>query len=116
MIRLASVTKRYATGSRPALSDVSLEIGAGEFVFLVGPSGSGKSTLLRLLLREERATAGLVEVAGRDVARIPDRRVPQLRRTVGCVFQDFRLLPDRTVAGNVAFALDVVGPTCSREA
>ncbi|MEX5635717.1 cell division ATP-binding protein FtsE [Parafrankia sp. FMc2] len=109
MIRLASVTKRYAAGSRPALCDVSTEIGAGEFVFLVGPSGSGKSTLLRLLLREERATTGLVEVAGRDVARIPDRKVPLLRRTVGCVFQDFRLLPDRTVAGNVAFALDVVG-------
>ncbi|WP_018638653.1 cell division ATP-binding protein FtsE [Parafrankia elaeagni] len=109
MIRLASVTKRYAAGSRPALCDVSTEIGAGEFVFLVGPSGSGKSTLLRLLLREERATTGLVEVAGRDVARIPDRKVPLLRRSVGCVFQDFRLLPDRTVAGNVAFALDVVG-------
>ncbi|KPM51481.1 cell division protein FtsE [Frankia sp. R43] len=109
MIRLASVTKRYGVGGRPALHGVTAQIDAGEFVFLVGPSGSGKSTLLRLLIREERASEGLVEVAGRDVARIADRRVPLLRRTVGCVFQDFRLLPDRTVAGNVAFALDVVG-------
>jgi cell division transport system ATP-binding protein len=109
MIWLASVTKRYPSGGRPALSDISLRIGDGEFVFLVGPSGSGKSTLLRLLLREERASSGLVQVAGRDVARLPDRQVPLLRRTVGCVFQDFRLLPNRTVAGNVAFALDVVG-------
>ena len=109
MIRLTSVTKRYPAGSRPALSGVTVEIGAGEFVFLVGPSGSGKSTLLRLLLREERPTSGRIEIAGQDVAAVPDRRVPLLRRLVGCVFQDFRLLPDRTVAGNVAFALEVVG-------
>ncbi|CAO5255827.1 cell division ATP-binding protein FtsE [Frankia sp. AgKG'84/4] len=109
MIVLTSVSKRYPNGVRPALSDVSAAIGPGEFVFLVGPSGSGKSTLLRLLLREERPSAGRVVVAGLDVARIPDRRVPRLRRAVGCVFQDFRLLPNRTVAANVAFALDVVG-------
>ncbi len=109
MIRMTSVTKRYPAGARPALDDVTVEIAAGEFVFLVGPSGSGKSTLLRLLLREERPTAGVVEVAGLDVNRIPERRVPLLRRRVACVFQDFRLLPDRTVAGNVAFALEVTG-------
>ncbi|WP_235608653.1 cell division ATP-binding protein FtsE, partial [Frankia casuarinae] len=109
MIVLSSVSKRYPNGDRPALVDVTAEIGVGEFVFLVGPSGSGKTTLLRLLLREERATSGRVLVAGRDVARIPDRGVPQLRRLVGCVFQDFRLLPNRTVTANIAFALDVVG-------
>ncbi|KLL11836.1 MULTISPECIES: cell division ATP-binding protein FtsE [Protofrankia] len=109
MVRMTSVTKSYHSGTRPALDDINLEIGAGEFVFLVGPSGSGKSTLLRLLLREERPTSGVVEFAGRDVASIPDRRVPLLRRQVGCVFQDFRLLADRTAAGNVAFAMDVTG-------
>jgi cell division transport system ATP-binding protein len=109
MIRLDAVTKTYPAGTRPALSCVTLRIDEGEFVYFVGPSGSGKSTLLRLLLREERATSGLVTLDGVDLAAIPDRRVPMLRRTVGCVFQDFRLLPDRTVAGNVAFALDVVG-------
>ncbi len=109
MIRMKSVTKRYPGSTRPALDDVSLEITAGEFVFLVGPSGSGKSTFLRLLLREERPTSGVVELAGRDVARISDRRVPLLRRQVGCVFQDFRLLANRTAAGNVAFAMDVTG-------
>jgi cell division transport system ATP-binding protein len=109
MIRLDAVTMTYPAGSRPALREVTLRVEEGEFVFLVGPSGSGKSTLLRLLLREERATSGLVALDGVDLASIPDRRVPLLRRTIGCVFQDFRLLPDRTVAGNVAFALDVVG-------
>jgi cell division transport system ATP-binding protein len=107
VILLDAVTKRYPGSARPALDQVSLRIDAGEFVFLVGPSGSGKSTLLRLLLREERPTSGRVEVAGTDVTTIPDRRVPLLRRRVGCVFQDFRLLPNRTVAGNVAFALEV---------
>ncbi|WP_131745751.1 cell division ATP-binding protein FtsE [Frankia sp. Cppng1_Ct_nod] len=109
MIRMTSVTKRYPAAARPALDDVSVEIAAGEFTFLVGPSGSGKSTFLRLLLREERPTAGVVEVGGRDVTRIPNRRVALLRQQVGCVFQDYRLLPDRTVAGNVAFALEVTG-------
>jgi len=109
MIRLDAVTMTYPAGSRPALRDLTLRIDEGEFVYLVGQSGSGKSTLLRLLLREERATSGLVTLDGVDLAAIPDRKVPLLRRAVGCVFQDFRLLPDRTVAGNVAFALDVVG-------
>ncbi|WP_241841912.1 cell division ATP-binding protein FtsE [Pseudofrankia sp. BMG5.36] len=109
MIRLDAVTMTYPAGTQPALRDLTLRIDEGEFVYLVGPSGSGKSTLLRLLLREERATSGLVTLDGVDLAAIPARRVPLLRRAVGCVFQDFRLLPDRTVAGNVAFALDVVG-------
>jgi cell division transport system ATP-binding protein len=109
VIRLDSVTKRYPKGARPALDDVSLEITAGEFVFLVGPSGSGKSTLLRLLLREDQPTAGRVVVAGTDLAVVTGRRIPYVRRRIGCVFQDFRLLANRTVAGNVAFALEVVG-------
>jgi cell division transport system ATP-binding protein len=108
VIRLTSVTKLYAASARPALDDVTMVVGAGEFVFLVGPSGSGKSTLLRLLMREERATYGRVEIGGRDVATLPDRGIPLLRRTVGCVFQDFRLLPNRTVGGNVAFALEAL--------
>src|SRR6185369_3868278 len=82
MIRLDTVTMTYPAGTRPALRDVTLRIDEGEFVFLVGPSGSGKSTLLRLLLREERATSGLVTIDGVDLAAIPDRRVPLLRRTI----------------------------------
>ncbi len=109
MIRVESVTKRYPKGVRPALHDVNLDIAAGEFIFLVGPSGSGKSTLLRLLLREDQPTSGRVVVAGTDLAGVTGRRIPLYRRRIGCVFQDFRLLPNRTVAGNVAFALEVVG-------
>jgi cell division transport system ATP-binding protein len=110
------VTKVYATGVRPALSEVTLEIDRGEFVFLVGPSGSGKSTFLRLLLREEVPTAGSVFVAGRDIAKLSYWKVPGLRRTIGCVFQDFRLLPNKTVAENVAFALEVIGQSRQRVA
>ena len=109
MIRLDHVTKVYPTGTRPALDDVSVEVDRGEFVFLVGSSGSGKSTFLRLLLREELPTAGSVHVAGKDVAHLSNWKVPQLRRQIGCVFQDFRLLPTKTVAENVAFALEVIG-------
>ncbi len=109
MIRLDSVSKLYATGQRPALHDVSVEVERGEFVFLVGASGSGKSTMLRLVLREERASAGTVHVAGRDLAKLPNRKIPQLRRQIGAVFQDFRLLPGKTVFENVAFALQVIG-------
>ncbi|MCW2777524.1 MAG: cell division ATP-binding protein FtsE, partial [Frankiales bacterium] len=93
MIRLEHVSKTYPTAVRPALDDVDVDIDRGEFVFLVGSSGSGKSTFLRLLLREEAPTAGTVHVAGKDLARLSHWKVPALRRSIGCVFQDFRLLP-----------------------
>jgi cell division transport system ATP-binding protein len=109
VIRLDNVTKLYPTQTRPALQDVSVEIGKGEFVFLVGQSGSGKSTFLRLVLKEERATKGQVFVAGKDLARLSSWKVPALRRQVGTVFQDFRLLNNKTVTENVAFALEVIG-------
>ena len=109
MIRFENVTKLYKGASRPALDDVSVDIEKGEFVFLVGASGSGKSTFLRLALREERPTSGNIWVAGKDLNKLPSWKVPLLRRQIGCVFQDFRLLPNKTVAGNVAFALEVIG-------
>jgi len=108
MIRFEDVTKVYK-GDVVALRDVSLEIAKGEFVFLVGPSGSGKSTFLRLLLRDEVATHGSIHVAGRDIGRLGSWKVPQLRRNIGCVFQDYKLLPNKTVYENVAFALEVIG-------
>lgn len=109
MIRFQNVSKVYARGARPALDRVTLEVGRGEFLFLVGASGSGKSTFLRLVLREERPTVGRIFVAGRDLATISQWKVPQLRRQIGVVFQDFRLLPNKTVFENVAFALEVIG-------
>ena len=109
MIRLQNVTKLYPSQTRPALQDVSVEINKGEFVFLVGQSGSGKSTFLRLILKEERATSGQVHVAGKDLARLSQWKVPALRRQMGTVFQDFRLLPNKSVQENVAFALEVIG-------
>ena len=109
MIRLEHVSKVYKTSTRPALEDVTVEMDKGEFVFLIGASGSGKSTFLRLLLREEVPTRGRVYVANFDVARMARRRVPRLRQSIGCVFQDFRLLNNKTVAENVAFALEVIG-------
>ena len=109
MILFDTVTKTNAKATRPALSEVSLEVERGEFVFIVGSSGSGKSTLLRLAIREERVTSGSVLVAGRELRTLPDRRVPLLRREIGTVFQDFRLLPNKTVFQNVAFALQVIG-------
>jgi cell division transport system ATP-binding protein len=109
VIRLEHVSKVYKTSTRPALEDVSVEVDKGEFVFLIGPSGSGKSTFLRLLLREETPSRGRVYVANFDVARMARRRVPRLRQSIGCVFQDFRLLNNKTVAENVAFALEVIG-------
>jgi len=111
VIRLERVTKMYKTSTRPALDRVSVDIERGEFVFLIGPSGSGKSTFLRLLLREDVPTKGTITVADLDVAKLPRRRVPRLRQRIGCVFQDFRLLPNKTVGGNVAFALEVIGKT-----
>ena len=109
MIRFDSVSKVYARGAKPALDDVTVEIERGDFVFLVGSSGSGKSTFLKLILREERPTTGEVYVAGRHLNRLSSWRVPQLRREIGAVFQDFRLLPNKTVYQNVAFALQVIG-------
>src|SRR4029078_5939820 len=108
MIRFEDVSKAYK-GDVIALKELSLEILKGEFVFLVGPSGSGKSTFLKLLLRDEVATNGRVLVAGRDIARLGTWKVPQLRRNIGCVFQDFKLLTNKTVYENVAFALEVIG-------
>jgi cell division transport system ATP-binding protein len=109
VIRLERVTKLYKTSTRPALDRVSMEVGKGEFVFLIGPSGSGKSTFLRLLLREDMPTKGTIYVSDMNVTKLPRRRVPKLRQRIGCVFQDFRLLPSKTVGENVAFALEVIG-------
>ncbi len=109
MIRFDSVTKIYPSQARGALDNISLEIEKGEFVFLVGASGSGKSTFLRLVLREEKTTSGTVYVAGKDVGTLSNWKVPQLRRQIGTVFQDFRLLPNKTVFANVAFGLEVTG-------
>lgn len=109
MIRFDNVTKSYAKNDRPALDNVSIAIEKGEFVFLVGLSGSGKSTFLRLVLREERPTSGTIHVAGKDLGTLSSWKVPELRRQVGTVFQDFRLLPNKTVAENVAFTLHVLG-------
>ncbi|WP_029068666.1 cell division ATP-binding protein FtsE [Jonesia quinghaiensis] len=109
MIRFDNVTKVYARGARPALNDLTVEIERGEFVFLVGASGSGKSTFLRLTLREEKATSGRVLVAGQDLTALSNWKVPAMRRKIGAVFQDFRLLPNKTVFENVAFALQVIG-------
>jgi cell division transport system ATP-binding protein len=109
MIRFQNVTKTYKQSSVVALADVSVDIAKGEFVFLVGASGSGKTTFLKLLLREEVADHGEVWVAGKELGSLPRWRVPYLRRNLGCVFQDFRLLPTKTVYENVAFALQVIG-------
>ena len=112
MLRFASVCKTYPNGVQ-ALRDVSFEVAAGEFVFIVGPTGVGKSTLLKMIYREELPTSGTVRVEGREVTRLPAREIPFLRRRVGIVFQDFRLLPRKTVWENVAFALEVTGATPS---
>ena len=108
MIKLENVTKEYQ-GSNIALRDASADIAKGEFVFLVGPSGSGKSTFLRLLNKQEEPDEGRIFVAGKDIGELNNWKVPMLRRNIGCVFQDFKLLPTRTVAENVSFALEVIG-------
>jgi cell division transport system ATP-binding protein len=108
MIRFEDVSKTYPNGT-PALKNVSVEIGKGDFVFLVGSSGSGKTSFLRLVLREELPDSGAIHVSGKNVLKMPKWRVPYLRRNIGCVFQDFRLLPNKTVFENVAFALEVIG-------
>jgi cell division transport system ATP-binding protein len=108
VIDFANVSKRYPSGDM-GLDNVSFAIHPGEFVFLVGASGSGKSTTMRLLIKETEPTTGTIHVAGRDLSRIPRRRVPYYRRNVGMVFQDFKLLPTRTVYENVAYALQVTG-------
>ncbi len=109
MISLQNVTKKYKGTPRPALDQVSLEIEKGDFVFLVGASGSGKSSLMRLMLREDIPNSGSVHVLGENLVGLPARRVPFFRRKLGVVFQDFRLLPNKTVAQNVAFSLEVIG-------
>jgi len=109
VITFENVSATYPGHTRPALKDVTVDIESGEFVFLVGQSGSGKSTVLRLVLREIRSTKGSVSVAGKELDRLRSWKVPGLRRQIGTVFQDFRLLPNKTVSENVAFALQVIG-------
>lgn len=109
MITFDSVTKTYTGQSQAALSDVNVDIDKGEFVFLVGQSGSGKSTFIRLILREYRPTRGTLYVAGKNLNQLRSWKVPALRRQIGTVFQDFRLLPRKTVYENVAFAIQVIG-------
>jgi cell division transport system ATP-binding protein len=113
VIRFQGVTKLYPNSARPALEDASVEIEKGEFVFLVGASGSGKSTFLRLILRELRPSRGKVFVAGRELNKMHSWKIPTMRRQIGTVFQDFRLLPNKTVTDNVAFALQVIGKPAS---
>ncbi|MEU4414318.1 cell division ATP-binding protein FtsE [Nocardia salmonicida] len=109
MITMRNVSKSYPTSTRPALDNVSVDVDKGEFVFIIGPSGSGKSTFMRLLLKEEAPTSGEIRVADFRVDKLPGRKVPKLRQRIGCVFQDFRLLQQKTVEQNVAFALEVIG-------
>jgi cell division transport system ATP-binding protein len=108
MIKTVDIEKIYKGGVR-ALDGVSIDIEKGEFVFIVGPSGSGKSTFIKLMIKEEEPSSGEVFVAGKNLAALPRWRVPYLRRNVGCVFQDFKLLPNKTVFENVAFGLEVIG-------
>ena len=108
MIRFVNVSKEYKNGVI-ALYDINIEINKGEFVFLVGSSGAGKSTLIKLLLKEEGITRGKLYLNGTDITRVPNRRIPFIRRQLGVVFQDFRLLPNKTVYENIAFAMEIIG-------
>ena len=107
MITFENVSKRYATGTE-AVRDVSLEIEKGEFAFIVGPSGCGKSTLMKMLLKEVEPTSGRIYINGKDITNLPKKKIPYLRRSMGIVFQDFRLLQDKTVYENVAYAMRVI--------
>jgi cell division transport system ATP-binding protein len=109
MITLDHVTKQYKSSTRPALDNVTLKVDKGEFVFLIGPSGSGKSTFMRLLMAEDTPTSGELQVSKVHVNKLSGRHVPKLRQVMGCVFQDFRLLQQKSVFDNVAFALEVIG-------
>ena len=111
MILLDRVTKNYGKSNKPALNRASIHVGAGEFVIIVGTSGAGKSTLLKLLTREEKPSSGKIVVGGIDYDNLNDKHIPLLRRKIGVVFQDFKLLPNRTVFENVAFALEIAGMT-----
>ncbi|MBA3489111.1 MAG: cell division ATP-binding protein FtsE [Longispora sp.] len=113
MIRLEHVTKTYPKASRPSIEDATVSIEKGEFVFFIGPTGSGKSTIVKLMLREISPTKGKVFVNGKDITGLRSWSVANFRRSIGCVFQDFRLLPNRTAFENVAFALEVIGKTKS---
>jgi cell division transport system ATP-binding protein len=113
VIHLSHVTKQYKASSRPALSDVTVHVEKGEFAFVIGPSGSGKTTFMRLLLREEHASSGTIEVAGKNLGKLRRSKVAWHRRRLGCVFQDFRLLNNKTVEQNVGFALEVTGKSRS---
>ncbi len=108
MIEFINVSKEYKNGVK-ALSNVSLSIDKGEFVFLVGPSGAGKSTLIKLLLKEENPTSGSIYLNGMDITSVRNRKIPYIRRNIGVVFQDFRLLPNKTVYENIAFAMEIIG-------
>lgn len=108
MIKFINVSKKYKNGIK-ALNNVSLYIDKGEFVFLVGSSGAGKSTLIKLLLKEENPTSGKILLNGKDITKVRNRRIPNIRRSLGVVYQDFRLLPNKTVYENVAFAMEIIG-------
>ncbi len=108
MIKFVNVDKEYDNGVK-ALSNINLSIEKGEFVFLVGPSGAGKSTLIKLILKEENPTSGRIYLNNKDITKVKNRKIPYIRRSVGVVFQDFRLLPNKTVYENVAFAMEIIG-------